>query len=230
MTAFEDDKIQRAVDLLGYEGYAYYFILLEVLARQCADEFKNPITIHQQTLRTVWRKQSKSCKKVIEKLQESGLFVATFNGNFIEFDLPNLSKYLGKYTTKNSPNSPNKKKVKESKIKENKIIKKEPKNERFCEEKFCEFWKAVPHRPNDPKSRARTAYQKQLKKGVNSDHLLERAKLYLRSLEGQSLAYLPATAKWLNEGAFNDELEPISKQVADDEDLIAFFEGKLDGI
>ncbi len=117
--AFEDEKIQKAVALLGYEGYAYYFILLEFLGRQCTDEVKNPITIHQQSLRNVWRKQSKSCKKVVEKLQESGLFVATFRESFVEFDIPNLSKYLGKYTNKNPSNAPNK--IKENKIKENKI-------------------------------------------------------------------------------------------------------------
>jgi hypothetical protein len=117
--AFEDEKIQRAIDLLGYEGYAYYFILLELLAKRCENEFQNPIRIHQQSVRNVWRKQTKSCKKVVEKLQESGLFVATFKESFIEFDIPNLAKYLGKYQSKIPPNDPNK--IKEKKIKEKKI-------------------------------------------------------------------------------------------------------------
>lgn len=121
--AFEDEKIQKAIDKLGFEGYAYYFIILELLARKCEHEIKNPIRIHQQTLRTVLRKQSKSCNKVITKLQESGLFVATFEENFVEFDVPNLAKYLGKYTNKKSPNSPNKRKEKEIKEKKSKVNK-----------------------------------------------------------------------------------------------------------
>jgi len=124
--AIDDEKIQSAIDKLGISGYAYFFILIELLAKKCENEFKNPITIHQQSLRNVWRKQSKSCKKVVTKLQESGLFVATFKENFIEFDIPNLSKYLGKYQNKNPSNTPNKKKVKESKVKESKL--KENKN------------------------------------------------------------------------------------------------------
>ena len=100
MNAFEDEKIQLAIDKLGYAGYAYFFILVEVLAKKCDEGLINPISIHQQTLRSVWRKHSKSCVKVVEKLQESGLFVATFNESFIEFDIPNLAKYLGKYETK----------------------------------------------------------------------------------------------------------------------------------
>ena len=119
--AFEDEKIQMAIEKLGYEGYAYYFILLELLAKSCENEFKNPITIHKQSLKIVWRKQSKSINKVITKLQESGLFVATFKGNFIEFDIPKLKKYLGKYEIKNQSNSPNKKKRKEIKEKEIKV-------------------------------------------------------------------------------------------------------------
>jgi hypothetical protein len=129
--AFEDEKIQRAISLLGYEGYAYFFILLEVLAKQCENEFKNPIRIHKQTLKNVWRKQSKSCDKVLTKLEESGLFVVTkwsesdykvdtFLKSLYEIDIPNLAKYMGKYESKLPPNSPNKRKEKENKIKENK--------------------------------------------------------------------------------------------------------------
>lgn len=114
--AFEDEKIQKCIELLGYEGYAYYFILIELLAKQCENEFKNPIRIHPQTLRIIWRKQTKSCKKVLTKLQQSGLFVVTFTESFIELDIPNLVKYMGKYTTKSSPNVSNKKKIKEKKI------------------------------------------------------------------------------------------------------------------
>jgi hypothetical protein len=121
-SAFEDEKIQKCIQLLGYEGYAYFFILVELFAKQCENSFKNPITLHQQSVRIVLRKQQQSCKKVIEKLQESGLFVATFRESFIDFDIPNLEKYMGKYENKNHPNTPNKRKEKEIKVKESKEI------------------------------------------------------------------------------------------------------------
>jgi hypothetical protein len=119
-SAFEDDKIQKCIQLLGYEGYAYYFILIELLAKQCENSFKNPITLHQQSLRIVWRKQEQSCKKVVKKLEESGLFVATFRESFIDFYIPNLQKYMGLYSNKIAPNTPNKRKEKERKEKESK--------------------------------------------------------------------------------------------------------------
>ena len=158
--AFEDEKIQKAIDLLGYQGYAYYFILLELLAKKCEETHHNPIIIHQQTLRKVWRKQTKSCKKVIEKLQQSGLFVATFNESFVEFDIPNLLKYIGSYSSKFPSNTPNKRKEKEIKEKEIKkdtskevsknpsakkqSIKKKQKIETFEVENFLELVKILP--------------------------------------------------------------------------------------
>jgi hypothetical protein len=121
--AFNDAKIQKAIELLGYEGYAYYFILIELFAKHCENEVKNPIVIHQQTVRILLRKSQQSCNKVVTKLQESGLFVVTFRESLYEFSVPNLTKYLGKYDTKFPPNAPNKRKEKE--IKENKIKQKE---------------------------------------------------------------------------------------------------------
>lgn len=119
-SAFEDPKIQKAIELLGYEGYAYYFILLELMAKQCENEVKETIMIHQQTLRIVWRKSQQSCHNVVTKLAESGLFVLTFNGSLYEFRIPNLSKYLGKYESKFQPNAPNEKKGNEKKTNESK--------------------------------------------------------------------------------------------------------------
>ena len=116
--AIEDEKIQSVIDEMGFEGYGYFFSLLELLGRKCSESVENPITLHQQSLRSLWRKQSKSCRKVVEKLSKSGLFVATFTESFVEFDIPNFSKYLGRYANKNEPNCPNKRK--EKKIKENK--------------------------------------------------------------------------------------------------------------
>lgn len=117
-SAFEDEKIQKAISLLGYEGYAYFFIILEMCAKQCENEFKNPITFHQQSIRNVLRKQSKSCNKVLTKLQESGLFVVTFRENLVEFSIPNLAKYMGQYESKYPLNHSNKRKEKERKEKE----------------------------------------------------------------------------------------------------------------
>ena len=113
--AFEDEKIQKTISLLGFEGYAFFFILLELCAKQCENEFKDPIVFHKQTIKTILRKQEQSCNKVLTKLQQSGLFVVTFSESFYEFSIPNLSKYMGRYESKNALNTPNKRKEKKSK-------------------------------------------------------------------------------------------------------------------
>ena len=117
--AFSDPKIQKAVELLGYSGYAYYFILLELFSKHCEDGVKNPITIHQQTVRILLRKSQQSCNKVVTKLQESGLLYVTITKSFYEFSIPNLAKYMGSYSAKFPPNAPNE--IKGNEIKLNKI-------------------------------------------------------------------------------------------------------------
>lgn len=163
-TAFEDEKIQIAIEKLGYEGYAYYFILIELLARKCENEFKNPIRIHQQSLRNVWRKQSKSCIKVVRKLEESGLFLATFNENFIDFDIPNLAKYMGRYTIKNPPNTPNKSKIKEKKVKEKKEKEMEPEVPKIpikkISDQIMELWNMGANKLDLPKIKVLNAERK----------------------------------------------------------------------
>jgi len=120
INAFDDEKIQNAISKLGFEGYAYYFIIIELLCKICDGEPTKIIKVHPQTLRTILRKQSKSLHKVLTKLQQSGLFVVTFTESFIEFEVPNLSKYIGKYSKPESTVTPNKeKKRKEKKSKEN---------------------------------------------------------------------------------------------------------------
>lgn len=122
-SASEDDKIQSIIDSMGFEGYAYYFILVEMCARKCSDNYHNPITFHLQSFRNVWRKQSKSCVKVLKELSKSGLFLVTFRENFVDVDIPNLSKYMGKYESKSDPNPSKESKGKESKEKKKKTTK-----------------------------------------------------------------------------------------------------------
>lgn len=114
--ASEDQKIQSVIDSMGFEGYGYYFSLLELCGRQCSEEMKNPIVFHIQTVRKIWRKNSESTKKVLRKLEESGLFLVTFSEHSVSLDIPTFGKYLGRYES----NAPNKRKEKEIKVNESK--------------------------------------------------------------------------------------------------------------
>jgi len=119
--AVDDEKIQKIIDEMGFEGYGYYFSLIELCGRQCSDGPKNPIIFHIQTIRKVWRKNQESAKKVLRKLSESGLFLVTFSEHSVILDIPNLRKYLGKYDSK-TPNEIKENKRKEKEIKGRKKI------------------------------------------------------------------------------------------------------------
>ena len=208
--AFSDPKIQKAISLLGYEGYAYYFILLELLAKECEDEYKNPITIHRQTLKIVWRKHTKSCNKVVEKLQESGLFVATFKESFIEFDIPNLSKYQGNYTNKNQIKPTKERKGKERKGKERKInINTDPKSEqpapKFDLQILLDAY---------PCNKSKTANLKELKKVIKTqddyDYALRGIQNYAMLKKGEERKYIKAFGNFIR--------EKLWEQYAEDEE------------
>jgi len=120
----KNEKINKAIDIIGPAAYFYYFTIVELCAEKAWNEDKVNsfiFTFHVQTLRNVWRKQTESCIKVIEKLQESGLFYATFSENLVSINIPNLRKYLGLYQNKNDSNIPIKgKEIKGKERKENK--------------------------------------------------------------------------------------------------------------
>lgn len=112
MNALDNEKIQTIIDEFGMAGYGYYFSLVELCAKKYQESGEIPMTFHIQTIRKVWRKNTQSCKKVLTKLQESGLFVATFSQHLVLLDIPNLTKYIGKYNNQ-EPNKERKKERKE---------------------------------------------------------------------------------------------------------------------
>jgi hypothetical protein len=95
---------------------------------------------------------------------------------------------------------------------------------------FDRFWKAYPKREgSNPKKPALDKFSQKIKK-YDPETIIEKAHKFNLSQGGKITSFVPQAVTWLNQERFNDELEPIFKQVTDDEDLIAFFEGKLDGI
>jgi len=118
--AHNDYKLQEVIDTMGFEGYGLYFALLEICAKEYYKTGDTSVKIHIQSIRKVWRKQTQSCKKVLTKFQESGLFVVTFSEHLVICHIANLSKYVGFYPPKKKEKE-KEKETKEKKSKENYI-------------------------------------------------------------------------------------------------------------
>jgi len=139
--AHNNSKLNSLVDEIGIEAYAYYYTLLELYgAKISAQENKNEATIHLRVIANTWRKRIDSCKKVLAKLELSGLLVVTklelsgdlvgtkctLSGDLVEtksvstctIAIPNFLKYYGSYSKTDRQNVANKRK--EKKIKEKK--------------------------------------------------------------------------------------------------------------
>ncbi len=120
-SAFDDPKIQELVNQYGLKGYAYYFILLELCARQCENEFREEITFHTRTILGQLRKTPSGMSELLSTMSRLDLLQYSISNSLVKIKIPKLSKYMGKYETKISPNVPNKRKEKEIKEKESKV-------------------------------------------------------------------------------------------------------------
>lgn len=119
--ARNDMKLLQLKDEIGIGYYFYYFSLLELCGEQAADEFRDEFEFHDSLIRSLWRINLKKSERIANKMHSVCLLEFEKREKSFYFKIPNLSKYLGKYTIKNDSNSSNKKKRKENKIKENKI-------------------------------------------------------------------------------------------------------------
>ena len=118
--ARNDDKIQDLLDRFGLAGYFYFFALLELQASNCSDEYNDICVYHQRTLIKELRLHKNKLKVFLEYSASISILNYTYTENRVEVSIPNLAKYMGKYTNKSDPNAPNKRKEKKRKEKERK--------------------------------------------------------------------------------------------------------------
>lgn len=121
--AGNDPKIIEAIDRYGKETYFHYFRLLELCGEQAEYEVPTLFVFHPRTLcENLLVKRNKLGTHLV-RLQNVALINVELSDNRVELQIPNFAKYLGRYSTKKQPNTPNK--IKENKIKLNKIKGKE---------------------------------------------------------------------------------------------------------
>lgn len=123
--ARNDDKINDLMASLGRrakEAYFYYFTLIEFCASSSEDG-QTEFTLHEATLRELWRCNVQGVHEMCDKLTSSALLSHTKRAGRVVFSIPNLPKYKGKYKKEDEKKALIK--VKESKEKENKLNEKE---------------------------------------------------------------------------------------------------------
>jgi hypothetical protein len=71
---------------------------------------------------------------------------------------------------------------------------------------FERFWFASPHRPDDPKTKARDEFNKLITNGVDPEHLIGAAERRATTVPDDP-RYIKHTWRWLTEGEFRDQEE-----------------------
>ncbi len=103
----DDEKLCLLIDKMGFEGYGYWWLLLELIATQM-NEDKPPILLTSLgTLSRHFRKMHhQSTLKVLEYLASISLIsLRNLGENLVEIEIPNLSKFKDEWTRKKSKNS-----------------------------------------------------------------------------------------------------------------------------
>lgn len=114
--ARNDIKLLNLRDSIGIGFYFYYFSLLELCGEESSDELMDEYEFHNSTIRNLWGGKDKKCERIGAAMATVGLLEFSIREKSYLFRIPNLSKYLGKYTNKITSNTPNKRKEKESKV------------------------------------------------------------------------------------------------------------------
>jgi len=118
--ARNDIKMLMLKDAIGIGYYFYYFSLLELCGEESSEELSECYTFHDATIRSLWGVNLKKSERIAMHMNAVGLLEFKKGQKNFQFTIPNLSKYLGKYTNKKDPNIAIKeKKRKEKEIKEN---------------------------------------------------------------------------------------------------------------
>lgn len=116
-------KLNKLADEMGVAAYGYYYTLLELYGAKYSTERESlSVDIHLRVIANTWRKRVDSCKRVLTKLQLSGLLVVTISDSTCTIEIPNFLKYYGSYQKTNDKTLLSK----EKKSKEKKINNKKP--------------------------------------------------------------------------------------------------------
>lgn len=118
--AGSDDKIVNLISERGKEAYFHYFRLLELCGQQAADSIPEKFVFHRRTLCSELLVTNSRLGHHLLAMQSSLLLHYVMTDRKVEIHIPNIAKYLGKYTAKLPSNTPNKRKEKKKKEKKSK--------------------------------------------------------------------------------------------------------------
>lgn len=199
--AHNDTKLLLLRDAIGVGFYFYYFSLLEQCGEQASEVFTDEFEFHDSRIRSLWCVNLKKSERIANEMHVVGLLEFEKREKTFWFRIPKFAKYLGKYQTKITPNTPNKRKEKE--IKRNKI----KINKKTCDFEIEKIYDAY------PKKAGKKIGIEKLKKIVTTqqifDEILQGATNYAKYCTQQKIEkqYIKQFSTWVNQECWNDDYE-----------------------
>lgn len=198
--ARNDIKLKLLRDEIGIGFYFYYFSLLELCGEESSDELKDEYVFHESTIRSLWSVNLKKSERIACVMHSVRLLEFKKRQKTFSFRIPNLSKYMGRYTSKFPSNTSNKRKEKERKGK-----KRKEKNKSIFD--LSDIEKIY---NNYPLQKGKTEGIKKLHGTIKTqdeyDNIMQAVKRYKYSCNGTEPKYIKHFSSWVNGECWNDEM------------------------
>lgn len=217
--SLDDPFIHALMDEFSHLGYAVWFGLIEIIAKENGNNITGKLSISPTYLRRKLRTSQTKLREVFEYCQSNLRLSVTFSANKWDFDFPKIAQIKDNYTKdlQGAGKKPSKHKevYKEEKDTKEKRKKKNPPISPQGEY-FDRFWESY------PKKKSKGAAKKVWDKISPSEQLLEtmistieRAKTSIdwtkKAPDGGN--YIPHPATWLNAQGWEDEYDPAESTV-----------------
>ena len=229
--AYDDEKLSAAVDLLGMEGYGFFWRILEVVAEKLDETGDCSCTFSSKKWGGFFGFSARKFEKFVRIFAEKRIFSVEFLENSIMVNIPNLLKYKDEWTTKKGRNSgvaPEE--VRSKDIEEDKDNIKTPLSplrgqggtpgadapaprggsasvkEPYTQE-FEAFWKAYPRRTGKDAAFAAWKAKKRERRLPALPVLLQAIEAAKRTEQWQKEggAFIPHPRTWISQGRWQDE-------------------------
>ena len=181
--ASDNRAMNHLMDEFGPQGYAWFFLLLELCAEKWDGKSEPKFTFHQRTVRQKLRTSLGKVQLFLERSQTLGQLSFNFSEKEFEINIPKLLEIKSSRDVVKNSKGPIKSRVDENRIDKSRVDKREENLE--IEEKLVESWNSLDIKQHKLSESNLKKVQKKLEKrlGENSlDEILQAMKNYQEAL------------------------------------------------
>lgn len=104
-SSFDDEKLSRLVEVAGFEGYGFWWRIVEIVGAGVDDKQRTSVTFSIKKWTLLCAIRAQKFTKLCLLCQDCGLFTVRFEGRSATINMPNILKFKDEWTRKKKDNS-----------------------------------------------------------------------------------------------------------------------------